>query len=126
MKRYRQGVGEKNSTAHRVDPEVQRPQIPIRKECATMFALHTLRPLRSTLQPGAATHIPEPPTARFLFADTRMAWFWLLVRVYVGWQWLVAGIEKLTGASLDLGHLGEKVQGGAWVFVPNTGASVKG
>ncbi len=40
------------------------------------------------------THIPEPPFARFIFADTRFAWFWFLVRIYVGWQWLHAGWEK--------------------------------
>src|SRR5579864_6163078 len=40
------------------------------------------------------TQIPEPPIARFLFADTRLAWFWLIVRVYAGWQWLQAGLEK--------------------------------
>ena len=45
-------------------------------------------------QSTTATQIPEPPIARFLFADTRMAAFWLLVRVYVGWQWLEAGLEK--------------------------------
>lgn len=39
--------------------------------------------------------IPEPPLARFLFADSRWAWFWLIVRLYVGWQWLNAGWEKL-------------------------------
>jgi thiosulfate dehydrogenase [quinone] large subunit len=40
------------------------------------------------------TQIPEPPLARFLFADTRLAWFWLIVRVYVGWEWLVSGWGK--------------------------------
>jgi thiosulfate dehydrogenase [quinone] large subunit len=39
--------------------------------------------------------IPEPPLSRFLFADTRMSWLWLLLRVYVGWQWAVAGYEKV-------------------------------
>jgi thiosulfate dehydrogenase [quinone] large subunit len=40
------------------------------------------------------SQIPEPPLARFLFADTRLAWFWLVVRVYCGWQWLEAGLGK--------------------------------
>lgn len=40
------------------------------------------------------TQIPEPPLAKFLFADTRLAWLWLIVRVYVGWQWMSAGWEK--------------------------------
>ena len=43
----------------------------------------------------ASTQIPEPPLARFLWADTRIAWFWLIVRVYVGWEWLVAGWGKV-------------------------------
>lgn len=39
--------------------------------------------------------IPEPPFSRFLFADTRLSPLWLLLRVYVGWQWLTAGYEKI-------------------------------
>lgn len=37
----------------------------------------------------------ESPVSRFLFADTKFSWFWLFVRLYVGWQWLVAGFEKI-------------------------------
>lgn len=33
--------------------------------------------------------------ARFFFADTRMAFFWLIVRLYVGWEWLTAGWGKV-------------------------------
>jgi len=39
--------------------------------------------------------IQDPPIARFLFADTRFAWFWLIVRVLLGWQWLSSGWGKL-------------------------------
>lgn len=39
--------------------------------------------------------IEDPPFARFLFADTRFAWGWLLVRLYVGWSWLDAGWHKV-------------------------------
>ena len=42
------------------------------------------------------TEIPENKLSRLVFADTRVAWFWLAVRVYVGWGWLNAGWEKLT------------------------------
>src|SRR5260370_17058659 len=56
------------------------------------------------VQPREATQIPEPAIARFLFADTRMAWLWLIVRVYVGYQWLTAGFEKLTGYSITFGN----------------------
>ena len=40
--------------------------------------------------------IKKSPISKFLFADTRLAWFWLIVRLYVGWQWLTAGWEKCT------------------------------
>lgn len=47
------------------------------------------------------TSIAEPPIARLLFAETTLAPLWLLVRLYVGGNWLVAGWAKLadpTGA----------------------------
>lgn len=30
-----------------------------------------------------------------IFTSTKFSWLWLIVRVYVGWQWLYAGYEKL-------------------------------
>ncbi len=39
--------------------------------------------------------IEESPFSHFFTADTRVAWLWLIVRVYLGWQWLEAGWEKL-------------------------------
>ena len=41
------------------------------------------------------TEVVEPRISRLLFGDTRMAWLWLVIRVYVGWQWMFAGLEKL-------------------------------
>ena len=81
--------------------------------------------IMKNVQPRVATHVPEPPIARFLFADTRMAWFWLIVRVYVGWQWLVAGIDKLTGYSIDVGTFGQHV-GNSWIFTSHPGAALSG
>jgi thiosulfate dehydrogenase (quinone) large subunit len=46
---------------------------------------------------GTPTQIPEPRLARFLFADVRLSWLWLIVRVYVGWQWVSAAVEKIQG-----------------------------
>src|SRR5947209_4766213 len=37
----------------------------------------------------------DPGFIRFLFGNKQMAWVWLVVRVYLGWQWLSAGWEKL-------------------------------
>lgn len=40
--------------------------------------------------------IQDPPVARFFFADTRSAWLWLVIRLYLGWQWLEAGLHKVS------------------------------
>jgi thiosulfate dehydrogenase [quinone] large subunit len=49
------------------------------------------------------TVIADPPLARFLFSDTRMAVVWLIVRLYVGYSWLDAGWHKVseTGAKTN-------------------------
>jgi thiosulfate dehydrogenase (quinone) large subunit len=39
--------------------------------------------------------VDESPVYKFLFSDPRVAWFWLIVRIYVGWEWLTAGWEKV-------------------------------
>ncbi|HET7637749.1 MAG TPA: DoxX family protein [Ktedonobacteraceae bacterium] len=78
------------------------------------------------IRPKEATHIPEPPIAKFLFADTRMAWFWLIVRLYVGYEWLTAGLDKLTGYSFTFdSSFGTKV-GNPWVFGAHDGAAMAG
>ncbi len=38
----------------------------------------------------------ESALARFLFSDARAAWLWLIVRVYLGYEWLSAGWGKVT------------------------------
>lgn len=48
--------------------------------------------LRSNVRPN---ELKEPAIARFLFADTRAAWLWLVVRLYLGYEWISAGLEKL-------------------------------
>jgi thiosulfate dehydrogenase (quinone) large subunit len=63
------------------------------------------------IQPKVVTHIEEPPVAKFLFADTRMAWLWIIVRLYVGYQWLTAGTEKWAE--------------GGWVFSAHDGDGLK-
>jgi thiosulfate dehydrogenase [quinone] large subunit len=79
-----------------------------------------------SIRPREATQIPEPPIAKFLFADTRIAWLWLIVRLYVGYQWLTAGLEKLTGHDFTIGATFGKATGSAWVFSAHDGAAIKG
>src|SRR5437588_2785768 len=90
--------------------------------CQTYLKERRFMSIMSYIRPKEATQIPEPPIARFFFADTRMAWLWLIVRLYVGYEWLSAGWEKLTGYSL----FGEAQKGGAWVFAGHDGVAMKG
>ncbi|MDT8307142.1 MAG: DoxX family membrane protein [Anaerolineae bacterium] len=55
------------------------------------------------------TVVKDPPIARFLFNDTRMAFFWLAVRIWLGYQWVDAALHKVSNP--------------AWV---ETGAALKG
>ena len=54
-----------------------------------------------------SSEIPEPNITRFLFADRRMAPIWLVVRVYLGYLWLAAGIGKI----MEGGWIGEGAGG---------------
>jgi thiosulfate dehydrogenase (quinone) large subunit len=67
--------------------------------------------MMTALTGNAPTQIPEPPVARLLFADTRTAWFWLLVRLYVGWEWLQAGIAKVGSPAWTGSHAGAAIRG---------------
>ena len=55
--------------------------------------------------------IPEPKLSRFLFADTRIAWFWLAVRLYVGYVWIHAGWEKFGNSAWTGDQAGLAVTG---------------
>lgn len=48
--------------------------------------------------------IPDPPLAHSLFSTTRFAWLWLIVRVYLGWQWLDSGWGKISGGTWASGE----------------------
>lgn len=80
----------------------------------------------SNIKPKAATQIAEPPIARFLFADTRMAWLWLIVRLYVGYEWLTAGLDKMTGYSFSFDSTFGTKTGTPWVFSGHDGAAITG
>jgi thiosulfate dehydrogenase [quinone] large subunit len=48
---------------------------------------------------ASPAELEEPPFARFLFADLRvMPWVWLVVRLYIGYEWVAAGWEKIAGS----------------------------
>lgn len=57
------------------------------------------------------TQIPEPSISRFVFADTRLSFVWLVLRIYVGWIWLQAGWEKVTSPAWVGPHAGGAIAG---------------
>jgi len=43
-----------------------------------------------------ASHVVrDSPVSAWLFSNTKSGWIWLLVRLYVGYVWLMAGWEKV-------------------------------
>lgn len=59
--------------------------------------------------------IEDPPVARVLFGDVRWAWIWLILRLYVGWEWLQAGLGKLNNPAWTGSKAGAAITG----FVTN-------
>ncbi len=55
--------------------------------------------------------IQEPKVSEYLFANTKAAWLWLIVRLYVGWQWLTSGWGKVGEASWTGDNAGTAVEG---------------
>jgi len=53
-----------------------------------------------------AVRIEDPPIARALFDDVRWSWIWLIVRLYVGWQWFSEGLEKAQNSAWVGAHAG--------------------
>ncbi len=55
--------------------------------------------------------ISEPKFSHFIFSDARFSWIWLLLRLYVGYEWTMAGWEKITSAAWVGSHAGTAIQG---------------
>jgi thiosulfate dehydrogenase (quinone) large subunit len=56
-------------------------------------------------------HIPEPSITRFLFADTRMAPVWLILRLWLGYQWAHAAWDKWVEGGWVGAGAGESIKG---------------
>ncbi|MDD2694767.1 MAG: DoxX family membrane protein [Anaerolineales bacterium] len=69
------------------------------------------------------THIEEPPAAKALFSDVRFAWLWLVLRVYVGWQWLSAGLGKLNNPAWTGSEAGAAITGFVKAALEKTGGA---
>lgn len=62
-------------------------------------------------QPHVSVEIAEPKFSRFVFSDSRFSWVWLLLRLYVGYQWFTAGWEKVVSPAWVGPQAGSAIQG---------------
>ncbi|WDL95955.1 DoxX family membrane protein [Alicyclobacillus sp. ALC3] len=67
--------------------------------------------LSNTVLQGHSVVVPENPVSHFFFSSTRSAWFWLVVRLYVGYEWIHAGWEKLHSPVWTGTHAGVALRG---------------
>lgn len=58
-----------------------------------------------------SSSIPQPSLIRSLFSETRYSWIWLIIRLYVGYEWLIAGWMKVTNPSWNQGAIQGFVMG---------------
>jgi len=49
----------------------------------------------ATRAASSVSTVTDPPLITALFNDTRFAWVWLIVRVYLGYQWITSGLGKI-------------------------------
>jgi thiosulfate dehydrogenase [quinone] large subunit len=68
------------------------------------------------IRPG--THSPhkkyivkDPPLAQKLYADVRWAWIWVIIRLYVGYEWLTAGWGKINNPAWVGSNAGNALEG---------------
>lgn len=43
----------------------------------------------------SSLELQDPSWVKFLFNDRRAAWLWLVVRIWLGWQWIEASLHKI-------------------------------
>lgn len=55
--------------------------------------------------------IPEPKISRFIFSDTRFAWIWFAARLYIGYEWFMAGWGKFNNPVWIGDKAGTAIQG---------------
>ena len=60
---------------------------------------------------GTLVRFDDPPVARLLFGDVRLSWLWLVIRLYVGYEWFVAGWEKMQNPAWFGGSAGAALTG---------------
>jgi thiosulfate dehydrogenase [quinone] large subunit len=67
--------------------------------------------------------LEDPPVTLALFGHVRWAWIWLILRLYVGWQWLTAGWGKLNNPAWTGSDAGAAITGFVQGALAKTGSA---
>lgn len=79
-----------------IPPEGSRPALTVVFWVAALAVLVLLFADRKDPE-AQVVEVEGPAFARYLFSNTRGGLFWLPIRIFVGFEWLLAGWEKLSG-----------------------------
>jgi thiosulfate dehydrogenase [quinone] large subunit len=66
--------------------------------------------------------LQDPPFVQKILADRRAGWFWFILRIWLGWQWLSASMHKITNPAWVSGGTALK---GFWtsaIAIPESGS----
>ncbi|WP_163971900.1 DoxX family protein [Oceanobacillus halotolerans] len=55
--------------------------------------------------------VEENPLSRMLFVSTRLAWLWLILRIYLGYSWITSGLGKIGEDAWTGENAGAAIQG---------------
>ncbi len=79
-----------------VPPDEARPALTVAFWVAAIATVALLFADRNRPQ-AEVVEVEGPAFTRYLFSNTRAGLFWLPIRIFVGFEWLEAGWEKLSG-----------------------------
>jgi len=73
--------------------------------------MSTQNNIKYNAQVNFVKELTDPPIARALFGEVRWAWIWLILRLYLGWEWLSAGWGKLNNPAWTGSKAGTAITG---------------
>ncbi|WP_249871498.1 DoxX family protein [Oceanobacillus saliphilus] len=62
-------------------------------------------------QHGNEVIVEENPLSKWLFTNTKSAWIWLILRLYIGYTWFTSGIGKVTNDAWTGENAGMALEG---------------
>lgn len=103
-----------------VAPDSARPALTVIFWIAALVTMVLLFMDRTSPQ-AEVVEVEGPAFTRYLFNNTRAGLFWLPIRIFVGFEWLLAGWEKISGTGWTDGGSALLGYWKSAVAIPQTG-----